>query len=92
MHWDLKPANILIDKDTMDVKICDFGLARTFSVPSGPYSHDVVTLNYRAPEIILKYPEYSIPIDIWSIGCIFAEMYLGHPLFLMSSDSELELF
>ena len=73
----------------MEIKICDFGLARAFSVPSGPYSHDVVTLFYRAPEISLHHLEYSVPIDMWSVGCIFAELYLGHPLFPVHSELEL---
>jgi len=46
-------------------------------VPSGPYSFDVVTIYYRAPEIVLRIPEYSIGIDMWAVGCIFAEMLLG---------------
>ena len=77
IHRDLKPANILIDKNgecfcySDNVKIADFGLARTYSIPVRPYSQEVVTLWYRAPEIILGSLEYSTPIDIWAIGCIF---------------------
>jgi len=71
VHRDLKPANILLDKD-LNLKIADFGLARTYSIPTRPYSHDVVTLWYRAPEILLGAIEYSTPIDMWAIGCIFA--------------------
>lgn len=58
----------------MNLKIADFGLARIFSVPVRPYTGKVVTLWYRAPEVLLGAPEYSIPIDIWSIGCIFFEL------------------
>ena len=88
MHRDLKPENILMSSD-MNVKICDFGLARTLSIPSGPYSLDVVTLFYRAPEIFLRHMDYSLPVDMWSIGCIFAELYLQEPLFLATSDLDL---
>ena len=73
MHRDLKPQNLLIDKDG-NVKLADFGLARAFGLPVKTYTHEVVTLWYRAPEILLGAKEYSTPIDIWSIGCIFAEM------------------
>ena len=78
VHRDLKPANILLDKDckqlikTVKLKIADFGLARTYSIPTRPYSHEVVTLWYRAPEILLGSVEYSTPIDMWATGCIFA--------------------
>ena len=78
VHRDLKPANILLDKDckklikTAKLKIADFGLARTYSIPTRPYSHEVVTLWYRAPEILLGSVEYSTPIDMWATGCIFA--------------------
>ena len=54
------------------MKLADFGLARTYSIPIRPYSEEVVTLWYRAPEILLGSMDYSTPIDIWSIGCIFS--------------------
>jgi len=64
---------LLIDTEG-NVKLADFGLARAFGLPVKTYTHEVVTLWYRAPEILLGAKEYSTPIDIWSIGCIFAEM------------------
>lgn len=70
------------------MKIADFGLARTFTIPIRPYTHEVVTLWYRAPEILLGSIEYSTSIDIWSIGCIFAEMVTKIPLF--AGDSEID--
>lgn len=71
------------------MKVADFGLARAFSVPVRPYTSDLVTLYYRAPEILLKANEYSTPVDIWSVGCIFVEMITKTPLFL--ADSEIDL-
>ena len=80
MHRDLKTANVLISQN-YSVKIADFGLARTYSIPIRPYTHEVVTLWYRAPEILLGSQEYSTPIDIWSVGCIFSEIVTKRGLF-----------
>jgi len=87
LHRDLKPQNLLIDRKGA-IKIADFGLARAFAIPNRPYTHEVVTLWYRAPEILLGAIEYSTPVDIWSLGCIFAEMVNKTPLF--SGDSEID--
>ena len=87
LHRDLKPQNLLIDNDA-NLKIADFGLARAFAVPIRPYTHEVVTLWYRAPELLLGAIEYSTPIDIWSIGCIFVEMITKQPLF--AGDAEID--
>jgi len=80
LHRDLKPQNLLIDKNGI-LKIADFGLARSFCVPLRPYTHEVVTLWYRPPEILLGDTAYSTPVDIWSVGCIFAELLTRNPLF-----------
>jgi cyclin-dependent kinase len=81
LHRDLKPQNLLISKADSTLKLADFGLARAFGVPVRNYSHEVVTLWYRPPEVLMGYQNYSTPIDMWSIGCIFAEMKNGKPLF-----------
>lgn len=80
LHRDLKPQNLLIDKQGA-IKLADFGLARAFGVPVRTYTHEVITLWYRAPEILLGGRQYSCPVDVWSIGCIFAEMISKTPLF-----------
>ncbi|BAT74052.1 hypothetical protein LR48_Vigan464s001600 [Vigna angularis] len=91
LHRDLKPQNLLIDRSTNSLKLADFGLARAFGIPVRTFTHEVVTLWYRAPEILLGSPRYSTPVDIWSVGCIFAEMVNQRPLF--PGDSEIdELF
>jgi cyclin-dependent kinase 2 len=87
LHRDLKPQNLLIDRHG-NLKLADFGLARAFGIPVRHYTHEVVTLWYRAPEILLGARKYSTPVDIWSIGCIFAEMVLRAPLF--PGDSEID--
>jgi serine/threonine protein kinase len=71
LHRDLKPQNLLIDKEG-NLKLADFGLARAFGVPLRTYTHEVVTLWYRAPEILLGGRQYSTGVDMWSVGCIFA--------------------
>ncbi|KAK0598108.1 hypothetical protein LWI29_031714 [Acer saccharum] len=81
LHRDLKPQNLLIDCRTSTIKLADFGLARACSVPIRTYSHEVVTLHYRPPEILLGSRNYSTSVDVWSIGCIFAEMVNQKPLF-----------
>ncbi|XP_050620318.1 cyclin-dependent kinase 3 isoform X3 [Macaca thibetana thibetana] len=75
IHRDLKPQNLLIN-ELGAIKLADFGLARAFGVPLRTYTHEVVTLWYRAPEILLGSKFYTTAVDIWSIGCIFAEMQL----------------
>lgn len=87
LHRDLKPQNLLINKDGV-IKVADFGLGRAFGVPVRIYTHEIVTLWYRAPEILLGCKRYSCPVDIWSIGCIFAEMTTRKPLF--QGDSEID--
>jgi len=88
LHRDLKPQNLLIDKRD-NLKLADFGLARAFGIPMRTYTHEVVTLWYRAPEVLLGSRHYSTAIDMWSVGCIYAEMAMqGSPLF--PGDSEID--
>lgn len=87
MHRDLKPQNLLIDSHGV-VKLADFGLARSYSLPIKTYTHEVVTLWYRAPEILLGQKQYSTSVDIWSAGCIFGEMAMKKPMF--PGDSEID--
>lgn len=85
LHRDLKPQNLLINREG-ELKLADFGLARAFGIPVRSYTHEVVTLWYRAPDVLLGSRKYSTPVDIWSIGCIFAEMVNGSPIFTGNSD------
>lgn len=91
IHRDLKPSNLLVNSNC-DLKICDFGLARGIrgegdmsdeTTPNGSMllTEYVVTRWYRAPEIMLACNEYSKPVDVWSMGCIFAELILRKPYF-----------
>lgn len=79
IHRDLKPSNILLNSNC-DLKICDFGLARGLE-EIGMLTEYVVTRWYRAPEIMLSCQEYSKAVDVWSVGCIFAELVGRRPLF-----------
>ena len=87
LHRDLKPQNLLIDKNGI-IKVGDFGLARAFGIPIKTLTPEILTLWYRAPEILLGQKEYSTPIDIWSIGLIFYEMAHRKPLF--AGDCEID--
>ena len=91
MHRDLKPQNLLVD-DTNPaiplVKVADLGLGRHYSVPIKAYTHEIVTLWYRAPEVLLGAKHYAPAVDMWSVGCIFAELARKQAIF--PGDSELQ--
>ena len=83
LHRDLKPGNLLLNANC-DLKICDFGLARTALVDAEAsefMTEYVVTRWYRAPELLLSCAEYTSAIDVWSVGCIFAELMGRKTLF-----------
>jgi mitogen-activated protein kinase 7 len=84
LHRDLKPGNLLVNADC-ELKICDFGLARGYSDNSeqnaGYMTEYVATRWYRAPEIMLSFQSYTKAIDLWSVGCILAELLGGRPFF-----------
>ena len=92
LHRDLKPQNLLINDTTKELKITDFGLARGVGLhPIPSYSSDVVTLWYRSPELLLGANFYTNSVDVWSAGCIFAELSnTGCPL-LPGSDVDSQL-
>lgn len=71
LHRDLKPQNLLLDQQKGILKIADLGLGRAFTVPLKSYTHEIVTLWYRAPEVLLGSTHYSTGVDMWSVGCIF---------------------
>mmetsp|Transcript_2038 Transcript_2038/g.8985 ORF Transcript_2038/g.8985 Transcript_2038/m.8985 type:complete len:441 (-) Transcript_2038:127-1449(-) len=82
IHRDLKPSNILVNSNC-DLKLCDFGLARGLNPEDAEsdLTEYVVTRWYRAPEVMLATQEYSCAIDVWSVGCIFAELLQRQPMF-----------
>ena len=87
IHRDLKTSNLLLGAGGR-LAICDFGLARKYGSPLRPYTETVVTQWYRAPELLLGARTYATAVDVWSCGCILAELVLGKPLFAGRSEPE----
>lgn len=87
IHRDLKPSNLLLNKSGL-LKIADFGISRECGNPIKPYTPTVVTLWYRAPELLLGTKTYSTEIDIWSVGCILAELLTFKPIFCGETEIE----
>ncbi|XP_052760285.1 cyclin-dependent kinase 11B-like isoform X3 [Mya arenaria] len=85
IHRDLKTSNLLLSHKGI-LKIGDFGLAREYGEPLKQYTPIVVTLWYRAPELLLGCKEYSTPIDMWSVGCIFAEFLVMQAIWQGKSE------
>ncbi|KAF5776030.1 putative protein-serine/threonine kinase CMGC-GSK family [Helianthus annuus] len=79
-HRDIKPQNLLVNPHTHQLKLCDFGSAKML-VPGEPNISYICSRYYRAPELIFGATEYTNAIDMWSAGCVLAELLLGHPLF-----------
>lgn len=88
IHRDVKPQNLLVNKKK-ELKLADFGLARSTFIPVGSLSTEVVTLWYRPPEILAGIQDYGFAVDIWSAGCVLVEMLLGHPLFPCQTEDEM---
>eukprot|EP00042_Codosiga_hollandica_P049580 m.577807 g.577807 ORF g.577807 m.577807 type:complete len:440 (-) comp57916_c0_seq18:1632-2951(-) len=85
IHRDLKPENVLISKQGL-IKLCDFGFARTIAGPGEAITDYVATRWYRSPELLVGDTQYGTPVDVWAIGCVFAEMLTGRPLWPGRSD------
>ncbi|XP_060030985.1 cyclin-dependent kinase-like 1 isoform X2 [Erinaceus europaeus] len=85
IHRDVKPENILITKHSV-IKLCDFGFARLLTGPSDYYTDYVATRWYRSPELLVGDTQYGPPVDVWAIGCVFAELLLGAPIWPGKSD------
>ncbi|XP_032811665.1 cyclin-dependent kinase-like 4 [Petromyzon marinus] len=85
IHRDVKPENILITRQGV-IKLCDFGFARILTSPGDEYTDYVATRWYRAPELLVGDTQYGPPVDVWAVGCVFAEMLTGNALWPGRSD------
>lgn len=85
MHRDIKPENVLVSPNQV-IKLCDFGFARLVNGPNESCTDYVATRWYRAPELLVGDPRYGKPVDIWAVGCLYAETVIGDPLFPGDSD------
>lgn len=81
MHRDIKGSNLLVSNEGI-LKVADFGLANFSTTSSNrqPLTSRVVTLWYRPPELLLGSTDYGVSVDLWSVGCVFAELIIGKPI------------
>jgi len=85
IHRDVKMSNLLFNNEGL-LKLADFGLARTYGQPLKCYTPKVVTLWYRAPELLFGTDSYSTAVDLWAVGCVFGELLKNEPLMKGNSD------
>jgi len=86
-HRDIKPQNILCDVNTGEMRMCDFGSAKILN-PDEPNVSYICSRFYRAPELILGACQYTTAVDVWSVGCVLAELFIGRPIFMGDTNRQ----
>ena len=90
MHWDVKPSNIIVDPQTLEIKLIDWGLSE-FYLEGNEYHTRVSSRPFKGPELLVGFKKYDFSMDIWSAGCILASLVFNKNYFFLGKDNDYQL-